>query len=55
MASWRGRGHHARERPPPGPATAVGPQWADDEISELPEQIVDPEDLRPSPLDDDVT
>ncbi len=30
-------------------------QWADDEISELPETIVDPDDLRPSPLDDDIT
>ena len=30
-------------------------RWADDEISELPEQIVDPADLRPSALDDDVT
>jgi sec-independent protein translocase protein TatC len=30
-------------------------QWADDEISELPEQIVDPDDLRPSAIDDDVT
>lgn len=30
-------------------------QWADDQISDLPEQIVDPADLRPSPLDDDIT
>ena len=30
-------------------------QWADDEVSDLPEPIVDPEDLRPSPLDDDIT
>jgi len=30
-------------------------QWADDQISELPEPVVDPADLRPSPLDDDVT
>jgi len=28
---------------------------SDDEASTLPEQITDPDDLRPSPLDDDVT
>jgi sec-independent protein translocase protein TatC len=28
---------------------------SDDEASTLPEQIVDPEDLLPSPLDDDIT
>ena len=30
-------------------------QWADDEISDLPEQVVDPTDLRPSPLDEGIT
>jgi sec-independent protein translocase protein TatC len=30
-------------------------RWADDEISELPPAQIDPADLRPSPLDDDVT
>ncbi len=30
-------------------------QWSDDETSPMPEQIVAPEDLRPSSLDDDIT
>ncbi len=49
-------GHHAAQRPAPraGATSALGlGAWADDEASELPEQIVEPEDLVPSPLDDE--